>query len=111
MKQILNLKIEKMAMGGFGIAYAEGKAIFVPCTAVGDIVDIDITVEKKDYAYGKVKKYISCSDSRVEVKCPFFCCRNSCSGCDWLMLKYSERLKQKNQLLLELFSPFIDPRH
>ena len=68
MKHILNLKIEKMAMGGFGIAYAEKKAIFIPGTAVGDIVDIDITVEKKDYAYGKVKKYISCSDSRVEVK-------------------------------------------
>lgn len=108
MKQILNLKIEKMAMGGFGIAYAEGKAIFVPCTAVGDIVDIDITVEKKDYAYGKVKKYISCSDSRVEVKCPSFVAEIPCGGCDWLMLKYSEQLKQKNQLLLELFSPFID---
>ncbi len=108
MKQILKLKIEKMAMGGLGIAYAEGKAIFVPYTAIGDIVDIDITVEKKDYAYGKVKKYISYSDLRVEVKCPSFAAEIPCGGCDWLMLKYSEQLKQKNQLLLELFSPFID---
>jgi len=95
-------------MGGLGIAYAEGKAIFVPYTAIGDIVDIDITVEKKDYAYGKVKKYISYSDLRVEVKCPSFAAEIPCGGCDWLMLKYSEQLKQKNQLLLELFSPFID---
>jgi len=108
LKHILNLKIEKMAMGGFGIAYAEKKAIFIPGTAVGDIVDIDITVEKKDYAYGKVVKYISYSDSRVEVKCPSFTAEIPCGGCDWLMLKYSEQLKQKNQLLLELFSPFID---
>jgi len=108
LKQILKLKIEKMAMGGLGIAYAEGKAIFVPYTAIGDIVDIDITVEKKDYAYGKVKKYISYSDLRVEVKCPSFAAEIPCGGCDWLMLKYSEQLKQKNQLLLELFSPFID---
>lgn len=108
MKHILNLEIEKMAMGGFGIAYAEGKAIFVPYTAVGDVVDIDITIEKKDYAYGKVTKYISYSDSRVEVQCSSFAAEIPCGGCDWLMLKYSEQLKQKNQLLLELFSPFID---
>ena len=108
MKHIPNLEIKKMAMGGFGIAYAEGKAIFVPYTAVGYVVDIDITIEKKDYAYGKVTKYISYSDSRVEVQCSSFAAEIPCGGCDWLMLKYSEQLKQKNQLLLELFSPFID---
>jgi len=29
LKHIPNLEIKKMAMGGFGIAYAEGKAIFL----------------------------------------------------------------------------------
>lgn len=108
MKQILRLKIEKMAMGGYGIAYSEGKAIFVPYTVPGDEVEIVITHQSKDYAFGKVISIISAAETRREVNCASFATETPCGGCDWLMLQYPEQLQYKYQLIKEVFLPFVE---
>ena len=58
MKEIPRLKIEKLAMGGYGIGYFAGKAIFIPYTAAGDEIKAEITYESKNYAYGRVKEFL-----------------------------------------------------
>jgi len=107
LKQLIRLKIEKIAMGGFGLAYNDGRAIFVPYTVPEDIVEIVLTHISKNYAFGKVVNFISYADSRIKVNCDAFAAKNACGGCDWLMLKYTEQLKYKDQLIQDVFSPFI----
>ena len=108
MKEIPRLKIEKLAMGGYGIGYFAGKAIFIPYTAAGDEIKAEITYESKDYAYGRVKEFLVYSANRIDANCQAFNAKIPCGGCDWLMFSYETQLQQKQQLLLELFRPFID---
>ncbi|MDD2228468.1 MAG: 23S rRNA (uracil(1939)-C(5))-methyltransferase RlmD [Candidatus Cloacimonetes bacterium] len=109
MKQLFELKIEKLAMGGFGIAFQDSKAIFVPYTAPGDIVDVYVSHERKDHSFAKVSRYISRGESYTEPGCNAFGGDKPCGGCDWLMLDYQAQIEQKNALINGLFSHFIDP--
>ncbi len=108
MKQLFELTIEKLAMGGFGIAFQNNKAIFIPYTAPGDVVDVLVTHERKDHSFAKVSRYISRGKGFSEPDCNAFGGDKPCGGCDWLMLDYPSQVKHKHALVRQLFSPFID---
>ncbi|MCB5251766.1 MAG: 23S rRNA (uracil(1939)-C(5))-methyltransferase RlmD [Candidatus Cloacimonadaceae bacterium] len=105
---IENLKIEKIAMGGSGLGFHEGRAIFVPNTAIGDVVKVEITQGKKDHAFARVLQYISRGEGVVEPGCEAFTAQEPCGGCDWLMLDYPVQLQYKEQLIRELFKDHED---
>ncbi|GAB1365401.1 23S rRNA (uracil(1939)-C(5))-methyltransferase RlmD [Candidatus Cloacimonadaceae bacterium] len=110
MKQILKLKIEKLALGGFGLGFSEGRAIFVPYTAPGDEVDVLITHQRKDHAFGKANHFHQHGAAYREPECEAFGAEVPCGGCDWLMLDYPAQLKAKQALVEEMFSPQVDSR-
>ena len=102
---IHSLSIEKIAMHGYGIGFAEGKAIFVPFTMPGDVIDAEIMHEKKDICFGTVTHFIKYSDARQEPNCGAFGPEYSCGGCDWLMTPYETQLNWKTTLIKEAFAP------
>ncbi len=108
MKQILKLKIDKLALGGFGLGFREGRAIFVPYTAPGDEVDVIITHQRKDHAFGKANNFHQHGPGYCEPECEAFGAETPCGGCDWLMLDYSAQVKAKQALVEEMFSPQVD---
>ena len=65
----------------------------------GDIVEIDIIKEKKDYIEGKIKKLITSSKIRKEPICPYFF---QCGGCTFLNTSLSESLDYKIRNINEL---------
>jgi len=99
------LKIEKPALGGFGLGYHAGKAIFVPYTAVGDEIEAELLRERKDVAFARVKKYLKRGEGVVPNPCESFASSIPCGGCDWLDLEYSTQLKYKTGLIRELLQP------
>ena len=102
------LRIEKIAMGGMGIGFHDSKAIFVANTAIGDLVDAEIYLGKKDHAFAKVQVYHERGPGVVEVTCDAFMKEEPCGGCDWLMLDYPTQLNYKENLLKELFRGHTD---
>ncbi|MEZ4820686.1 MAG: TRAM domain-containing protein [Bdellovibrionota bacterium] len=52
---ILITTIESLAFQGHGIAKPDGFTIFVPRTTPGDKVEIEITQNKKSFAFAKCK--------------------------------------------------------
>jgi 23S rRNA (uracil1939-C5)-methyltransferase len=92
MKRSLTIEIEKMVYGGQGMGRADGKVIFVPFTAPGDRVEVEVTREKKDYAEGVPRRVEHTSPLRVTPFCPIF---GECGGCQYQHLPYSEQLKIK----------------
>src|SRR6516164_9378178 len=50
------LKIEKLVYGGDGLARTDQGVIFVPRTAAGDLVEVEIVERKKDYSTARVTK-------------------------------------------------------
>ena len=58
MKKNFKLTITKLALEGYGIGFHEGKAVFVPYTAVYDEIEAELLRERKDVAFARVKEYL-----------------------------------------------------
>ena len=96
----MEIEIVKFDNSGRGIAYLNDKIIFVPKTVPGDIVNVDITLEKKNYMEGKVININKPSKLRKIPVCPYF---NSCGGCDLMHISISEMLDYKLDKVNNIF--------
>jgi 23S rRNA (uracil1939-C5)-methyltransferase len=100
-KKILleNVPVTGYAAEGKALAKVEGKVIFIEGAVPGDVVDILLTKNKKDWAEGKVQKIRSYSPERVRPFCIHF---GICGGCKWQMLPYEKQLEYKEQEVREV---------
>ena len=64
----------------------------------GDVVDIRLTKNKKDWAEGVVTDFKKYAAERTKPFCSHF---GICGGCQWQMLPYKEQLKYKEQQVLD----------
>ncbi|MCB5229854.1 MAG: 23S rRNA (uracil(1939)-C(5))-methyltransferase RlmD [Candidatus Cloacimonetes bacterium] len=99
----MNLKIEKHALGGYGLGWQDGKAVFVPYAHPGDEVEIRLERERKDVAFASVQSYLMRSEIPPQGLCDAFGPVEACGGCDWQDISYASQLRYKHELLSELF--------
>lgn len=90
--------IDKLTYGGFGLAVVDGRKIFVPFAAPGDILEIEIAKDHGSYAEAAITKIINPAPCRVEPRCPVF---GACGGCQWQHLSYESQLHWKRLILVE----------
>ena len=64
------LRIEDMSQDGLGIGKAEGYALFVKDTVIGDLAKVKILKTKKNYGFARLEELLEASDKRTEPKCP-----------------------------------------
>jgi len=107
------IRIADIAFGGDGVGrLADGSVVFVPFTAVGDDVTIDVIERKNNFCRGKVVKVNEAGAGRTEPQCRHF---GECGGCAYQHLEYSFELaakqKQFNDLIRRLgkFDVFPEP--
>ena len=91
----MQVTIEKLDHTGRGITHVNNKITFIPNALPGEVVDIEITREKKNILEAIVTNYISKSEMRIDSACPYF---NECGGCDLLYMPYTEQLKYKQKV-------------
>jgi len=89
-----NVTILDTAAEGKSLAKVDEKVIFVPQTVPGDVVDIQVTKKRKSYMEGRVTKFHSYSDQRVEPFCKHF---GVCGGCKWQFISYEDQLANKQR--------------
>ena len=95
------MEISGYAAEGKSLGKVEGKVIFVEGAVPGDVADVFITRNKKDWAEGKAQRITQYSSDRVEPFCRHF---GICGGCKWQMLPYPLQLKYKEQETRDVFS-------
>jgi len=103
MKEV-ELIIEKMAYGGWGMGRVAGKIIFVPYTVPGERVIGEIASEKKNYAVAILREIKEVSPLRQSPFCNLF---GQCGGCHYQHLAYQEQLLIKEQMLKEFLTPLL----
>jgi 23S rRNA (uracil1939-C5)-methyltransferase len=86
--------VEDYAAEGKSLARIDGKVIFIEGVVPGDIVDVRLGKNKKDWAEGKPLRFHAYSEDRVEPFCPHF---GVCGGCQWQMLPYEQQLRYKEK--------------
>ena len=65
--KVYRCQITDYTADGTGFAKIEGRAVFVPSTAVGDKCDVRIVKVTKNVAFGRVEKIIVPSDRKSVV--------------------------------------------
>lgn len=74
----LELTIEKLVLGGDGLARWRGMPVFVPRAAPGDVVEVRITERRPSYARAEIEEVKTPGPLRREAPCPFY---ERCGGC------------------------------
>ena len=92
--QLQNVLVQDYAAEGKSLAKIDGKVIFIEQTVPGDVVDIQFTKNKKDWAEAFPVNFVEYSKERVEPFCSHF---GVCGGCQWQMLPYERQLLYKQK--------------
>jgi 23S rRNA (uracil1939-C5)-methyltransferase len=92
--QRVSVTIESLALGGDGIAHVDGFTVFVPMTAPGDDVEVEIAQVAPRYARARVIEIRTPSALRVEPRCPHY---GECGGCDLQHISYETQTQVKAQ--------------
>jgi 23S rRNA (uracil1939-C5)-methyltransferase len=100
MNPIVELTIDKLVYGGYGLAFSAGRAYFILNALPGEKVRAEIVREKKNTAFGKAIEVLERSSLRIEPPCPHFM---RCGGCHLQHLAYLDQLKFKEEILRETF--------
>ena len=93
-KTELELDIDRLSYGPYGVGRVDGKAIMVPNSAPGDRLVARIIESKERYAIGEIVKIVTPSPLRQTPPCPYV---GDCGGCTWQHIGYPEQLKAKQQ--------------
>jgi 23S rRNA (uracil1939-C5)-methyltransferase len=84
--------VQDYAAEGKALSKIDGKVIFIEGAVPGDVVDVQLSKNKKEWAEGKAVRFHSWSNDRVDPFCEHF---GVCGGCKWQMLPYEKQLQYK----------------
>lgn len=99
--------IEKLAIGGAGVARHDGLVVFIPDAAPGDEVLVDVVHQKRNFAEARIVTILKPGPSRREPPCPV---ADRCGGCNWQHLTEEEQRVQKQLMVQDTLTRFL-PRH
>jgi len=99
----MKLRIEKVVYGGAGLAHpaegeAVGRAVFVPFTLPGELVDASVAESKAGVVNAELVQVAEASSDRVKPQCVHF---GECGGCHYQHANYKAQLEIKTAILRE----------
>jgi 23S rRNA (uracil1939-C5)-methyltransferase len=89
-----NILVQDYAAEGKSLARVDGKVVFIEGAVPGDVVDVQLSKNKSDWAEGHTVRIHSFSTDRVTPFCQHF---GVCGGCQWQMLPYEKQLFYKQK--------------
>jgi len=92
------LTVETLVNGGAGLARYEGRVVFIPHSAVGDVVKCRVTKTKKNFLVAEIIEILKSAPKRRHPECPV---SGDCGGCQWQHLPYQDQLYWKERLFRE----------
>ncbi len=96
----MRVAIEKLVYGGSGFARTDQGVIFVPRSAPGDVLEVEIVAKKKDYATARIVKILEPSADRQEPDCPNY---ETAGCCHWQHIRYDRQVAHKKTIIRETF--------
>lgn len=100
----VTVTVEKLAVGGAGVARHEGMVVFIPQAAPSETLLVEITEVKKNFSEAKILQIVKPSPSRRTPPCSV---ADVCGGCNWQHLTEQEQLLQKHTLVFDTLKKFL----
>lgn len=101
----MELEIIRLDHHGRGIAYLDGKIVFVENALKGEKVLVEVTNETSKFIEAKVLKYLEKSDKRIKSKCPYY---EECGGCHLRHMSYQDTLEFKKNKVSEILKKYAN---
>ncbi len=118
MSDMAPVRVLRLAAGGDGVGrLADGRTVFVPRTAPGDLVQLSNLQPAKRFARARLARVIEPGPQRVEPPCPHYR-GDDCGGCQLQHLTYPAQLDARRHFAgealrrlarLEVPDPPIEP--
>ncbi|XXX75049.1 class I SAM-dependent RNA methyltransferase [Sorangium sp. So ce134] len=89
------LRIDALAAGGAGVGRLAGEVVFVPATAPGDLVEVELDRSARP-ARGRLLRVVEPSADRVAPPCRF---ADACGGCDWMHVRVEAQQAAHEQIV------------
>lgn len=90
------IKIDSVAFGGEGVGRVDNFVVFVPFSAAGDELEVEVTQLKKKFVRARILRIIKESPLRTNPLCRYY---GRCGGCCYQHLNYEYQLAiKKNQV-------------
>jgi 23S rRNA (uracil1939-C5)-methyltransferase len=106
----IDLTIDKIVAGGEGIGRYDEAVVFVPGSAPGDRLRVNVQTRKRTYWRGVIDAIIEPSPLRVSPQCRYY---GRCGGCNLQHLDYDAQLVTKklvvNECLQRIGKTFVPP--
>ncbi len=89
----VEVEIHDLAYGGDGVGRLDdGRAVFVPFSAVGDRLLVRLETQHRRFARGAIAELLEPGPNRVEPGCPYY---GECGGCCYQHLNSAEQVRLK----------------
>jgi len=97
--------IKKIVQGGYGLAFYQGKTVFIPYTAPGDKVEFTVKKRKRNILFARLEELLEPSEKRIFPECPNF---GKCGGCHLLHIDYPFEIETKKTMVKETLNRLGD---
>jgi len=102
----MKLSMEKAVYGGASLARVPadgppdlaGKAVFVPLTLPGELVEATIASDRRSYIKARLDSILEPSPARITPGCEYY---GRCGGCHYQHADYANQLAMKRSILIE----------
>ena len=90
------VEITAMTFGSFGVGRLDGKAVMVPNTTPGDLLEVTVIQERAGYLIARAESVLKAGAARRTPPCPYL---PRCGGCDWQQIAYPEQTRFKAEVI------------
>lgn len=94
----MEVVVDRLVAGGEGLARYQGVPIFIPLSAPGDRVLVNVVERHTDYARAEIVRVLEPGPTRRAAPCPVF---GLCGGCDLQHIADEEQSRLKVEAALE----------
>jgi len=106
-----DVDVVRIAGGGEGVAHLDdGRVVFVSGAVPGDRARIELTVDKRRFAKGRIVEVVEGGPARIEPTCNHVA--DGCGGCDWRHVRPAEQVALKVAIVtdaLERIGRLVEP--
>jgi 23S rRNA (uracil1939-C5)-methyltransferase len=100
MAELLEARVKTIASGGAGLAYIDGKTVFIKGGLPGERLVCSITKDHRSWAEAEMLELLDASTDRVTPVCGAY---GICGGCNLQHLDYKAQLAVKTAILKDAF--------
>ncbi len=96
---MIQVRIRGVAAGGDGVGSTqEGKTVFVPRAAPGDLIEVEVLEDRRRFSRARLVSVIEPGPERIEPRCEHYV-RDDCGGCQLQHLRYIAQTAAKRKIV------------